>query len=115
MVAQFHPGTLAAACACPEPQRRGFRGSDGLVREPFDFVLWLLRRRLLRNCLPSCGQPCLALAVGELFLLFENLRCCRMCFRTGLVITLWLFDCRAHCCAAARGCRYFSLLALRIG
>ena len=35
--------------------RRGFCGSNSLVREPFDFVLWLLRGRRLRNHLSSCG------------------------------------------------------------
>ena len=54
--------------------RRGFCGDNSLVREPFDFVLWLLRGRLLRNRLSPCGQPCFALAVGSLLLLFQNLR-----------------------------------------
>src|SRR5262245_41189247 len=53
--------------------RRGFCGSNSLVREPFDFVLWLLRGRLLRNHLPPCGRPCLTVAVGDDFLLCESL------------------------------------------
>jgi len=54
--------------------RRGFCGSNSSVREPFDFALWLLRGRLLRNSLPPCGQPRFALALGSLLLLLLNLR-----------------------------------------
>src|SRR5262245_50329444 len=51
--------------------RRGFCGCNSLVREPFDFVLWLLRGRLLRNCLLACGQSrrtlafCVVLLAGQ--------------------------------------------------